>query len=153
MKTCTKCGLARCRADFTPDKRRKDGLQSWCRPCNREGNRAHYCANLVQSRQYHREHYNQNQEQCREIARASYHRDIELSRLQARAHSAVQRALSRGEIAKPDHCEVCNRLEQEVAGGFEAHHYLGYAREHYLDIQWLCIPCHREAELLIREAA
>lgn len=35
MKRCTKCGIEKPKAEFSLDKRRKDGLQSHCRECRR----------------------------------------------------------------------------------------------------------------------
>lgn len=35
-KPCTKCGEAKPTSDFAKDASRKDGLQVWCKACNRE---------------------------------------------------------------------------------------------------------------------
>ena len=34
MKTCTRCGLDKERDEFYTDKRRSDGLKSWCKLCH-----------------------------------------------------------------------------------------------------------------------
>lgn len=53
------------------------------------------------------------------------------------ARQAVYRATKRGELQRPNVCELCN---EKSSYRIEAHHYLGYERR--LDVQWLCIPCH-----------
>lgn len=35
MKTCTKCGIEKTRDEFAANKARKDGLQPYCRECNK----------------------------------------------------------------------------------------------------------------------
>lgn len=54
------------------------------------------------------------------------------------ARMAVLRAAAKGLIERKP-CEVCE------ATPVEGHHYLGYAREHWLDVQWLCRQHHEEA--------
>lgn len=152
-KCCSKCGQTKPRTEFSPHKLAKDGLNSRCRACRKEDLRERYRRNPDQARLRVREYRSQNLERNRESNRAGYHGCIALSRLKVRAYAAVRRALARGDLVKPHRCEACGKLEFEVVGGFEAHHYLGYAPEHHLDIQWLCVPCHREVESLLREVA
>ena len=33
MKTCTRCKVEKPLDAFSPDKRRSDGVRSWCKPC------------------------------------------------------------------------------------------------------------------------
>ncbi len=54
-----------------------------------------------------------------------------------RAHSAVYTALKQGLLVKPTNCSVCQRPAK-----LEGHHYKGYDRAHWLDIVWVCKPCH-----------
>jgi hypothetical protein len=61
------------------------------------------------------------------------------------AHTAVYRALRRGDIVRPDVCSRCEKspgLSPTGRSLLHAHHYLGYAREHWLDVQFLCPYCH-----------
>lgn len=39
LMKCTKCGRSKDRGAFSPDKKRKGGLRSWCRQCCREAYR------------------------------------------------------------------------------------------------------------------
>jgi hypothetical protein len=56
------------------------------------------------------------------------------------AWQAVASALRDGQMVRPDHCDGCERTVHLVA-----HHHLGYAPEHRLDVQWLCRKCHKAA--------
>jgi hypothetical protein len=35
MKICKRCGVSRPKAEFSRSKGERDGLQRWCKPCNR----------------------------------------------------------------------------------------------------------------------
>tara|TARA_R110000803_G_scaffold39201_11_gene84538 strand:- start:75 stop:539 length:465 start_codon:yes stop_codon:yes gene_type:complete len=45
MKTCNNCGEQKPKTEFNKKKRRPDGLQQICRPCERERNREYYSKN------------------------------------------------------------------------------------------------------------
>jgi len=63
-----------------------------------------------------------------------------------RARLAVRGAVRSGRLER-DACAICE------APKVQAHHYLGYSREHQLDVVWLCQLHHSEAHHpLIREA-
>jgi hypothetical protein len=53
------------------------------------------------------------------------------------AGHAVEAALKRGKLRKPKACEDCGKR-----GRVEGHHHKGYAPEYWLDVLWLCAPCH-----------
>lgn len=57
------------------------------------------------------------------------------------ARQAVWRAIKAGKLTPPKYCErgVCENTKPQ------AHHYLGYAKEHRLDVEWLCQFHHVEA--------
>lgn len=61
----------------------------------------------------------------------------ERDKLHHKAHHAVEAAINQGTLARPEACELCGS-----AGEIEAHHHLGYAQEHWLHVQWLCVKCH-----------
>lgn len=65
------------------------------------------------------------------------------------ARHAVHLLVSRGTIIKSDCCEVCGSSPLPLKSGrsrIGAHHYLGYEREHWFDIVWVCNKCHRLLE-------
>lgn len=53
------------------------------------------------------------------------------------AHYAVEKAIAKGELVRPETCELCG-----AGGKIEAHHYKGYAPEFWLVVMWLCQMCH-----------
>lgn len=60
--------------------------------------------------------------------------------LMPQAWRAVLTARRSGQLVKPAACQGCGRTLHIVA-----HHHLGYEPEHWLDVQWLCRPCHKAA--------
>lgn len=59
------------------------------------------------------------------------------------AKMAVRRALRSGLLVRADCCELCSATEGAADGrALHGHHHLGYAIEHWLDVQWLCMSCH-----------
>ena len=70
------------------------------------------------------------------ISRQRLHQLRNPERHQAR--QTVTRAVTRGKLPRPDKlvCTDCG----ERAGEYD--HYLGYAAEHRLDVQPVCIKCH-----------
>lgn len=53
------------------------------------------------------------------------------------AHRAIIRAVNHGKIKRPIICSKCSQ-----PGKIEAHHFLGYAKKNWFNIQWLCRQCH-----------
>lgn len=62
------------------------------------------------------------------------------------ARHAVYNAIRSGQLVRPDTCEECGETYPTQSGraGIQAHHHKGY--DHPLDVKWLCIPCHRDAD-------
>jgi len=54
------------------------------------------------------------------------------------AWMAVRWAQILGLLTCPPECERCGSPKR-----LHAHHHNGYDRDHWLDVQWLCSPCHR----------
>lgn len=58
------------------------------------------------------------------------------------ARKAVSKAIRTGQIIRGK----CFMRSDECKGRLEANHYLGYEKEHWLDIQWLCHEHHRKVD-------
>jgi hypothetical protein len=70
-----------------------------------------------------------------------------LLKAQQRAWYHVKRAIATGKLIRPETCEDCGAAPGVNKRGrslIEAHHYLGYEPEHYLDVIWLCSACHKQ---------
>jgi len=68
----------------------------------------------------------------------------ERNREKVRAHSAVARAVKRGDLIKPLDCEGCG---PRYEGKLEAHHD-DYSKP--LEVKWLCDPCHKQRHIELR---
>lgn len=74
MKRCSRCGETKSRDDFGPDRRRRDGKASYCRPCVREYH-AEYRkdpANAARKLEAQRKYREANRETLREKSQAYY---------------------------------------------------------------------------------
>lgn len=60
----------------------------------------------------------------------------------AKARRAVRTAVEAGRLIRPERCSLFFPLYPICKGQIEGHHHLGYDREHWLDVQWLCAEHH-----------
>lgn len=60
------------------------------------------------------------------------------SRASRKRSVAVRKAIDAGRIVRSENCERCG-----ASGRIEGHHW-SYADEHVLDVEWLCVSCHRK---------
>lgn len=61
------------------------------------------------------------------------------------AHHRVLDAVRRGALVRPKACSRCGQPDSPMKDGrtsIQAHHHRGYG--HPLDVEWLCVGCHRE---------
>jgi hypothetical protein len=123
LKTCTGCDEELPPDSFNKDAEKKDGLQTQCRPCKRK----------AQRKDYHKK-----KDVYADRRRAAYKKAPE----KKSAHEAVRRAIKKGVLTRPTSCTQCGNSKMRI----EAHHHLGYAREHQLDVVFLCTSCHRASE-------
>lgn len=135
---CAKCGLIKPLSEFYRDKRCRanGGIQYVCKECIKVQRKAYYDANrekvISRVHRYARKHP--------EIARKHSRRQRSQQSLEEKhAWAKLNRELEAGRIRRPDCCEMCGRHRK-----LHAHHYLGYAPEHALDVKWVCVRCHHE---------
>lgn len=65
--------------------------------------------------------------------------------LKRRAYGRVRSQIIAGLLIVPETCELCDQNPGYGKDGrrlLQAHHYRGY--DHPLDVQWLCVQCHRD---------
>src|SRR5882757_8066847 len=68
-------------------------------------------------------------------------------RFKHRARVAVELAVKKRILEKPDLCERCNLPQEPCRDGrsrIQAHHHAGYDQP--LNIRWLCVKCHAAEE-------
>lgn len=150
VKTCSRCKQEKPSEQFRPYSRNADGLNSYCKACQRDYARAHYAANRERYVEKHRAWAKANRERRAYKARAWYaanrERAIEIViRSRAKhpdryaARNAVYNAIRRDDLP-PASALVCEHCQEAQAQ--EYHHYNGYSPEHQLDIMAVCIACH-----------
>jgi hypothetical protein len=122
-KICSKCGENKDLSFYTGGQNCISGKSARCNDCLRD---------------YHKEYYKNNKEKI-----VGYIKNWEKNNPQKRnAHVQLGKAISAGVIIKPDTCSVCGNT-----GRIEGHHWRGYSEENVLDVQWLCVPCHKKIDM------
>lgn len=102
-------------------------IQQYCQPCR-----------LIKIKGYKKKY--DNSEKKRLASRRYFAKDENRPKYQARWH--VNEAIRKGTMIKPKKCE-----KDQKEGKVCAHHYLGYDKEHRLDIIWLCSLCHSKIHM------
>lgn len=123
LKRCTGCKEVLLKTEFNKDAGKEDGLQTQCRACKRAAQRKDYQKKkgIYADRMRKRREANPEKKQ---------------------AHEAVRRAIRKGVLVRPKACTKCGNSQMRI----EAHHHKGYAKEHQLDVVFLCTSCHRASE-------
>lgn len=163
-KRCTLCGVVQSLTEFVRKAQSADGLDSWCKACKSERNRAWYAANRERVKERTRAWAKANRRRKAEADRAwrtanrerrketqrawleanpeysakvaAIYRDKHPARVAARR--AVGNAIQSGKLA-PARDLACVRCGAPAA---HYHHNNGYAPEHQLDVMAVCAPCH-----------
>lgn len=152
-KTCSKCKKVKANSEFYPRKNSMHGTRSECKTCwckaaaeCQKKNRAGHNAACRRYRQTHKEQglayqKRHNQTEHRKVALRGYAAKQHRKHPErTKANNAVNHAVTRGDLprAKSLGCAKCPKQAKHY------HHYLGYEKEHWLDVLPLCVPCHRK---------
>lgn len=143
FKVCGHCKQEVPRKMFSKSPASVDLLQSWCRTCSSARKRERYHTDAEYRAQVQALQRASKKKRYRESAEHRAALQREKRSLMGRARQAVHTAVQNKGLSKPDKCQLCGHpgTGREIQG----HHHLGYEREHWLDVIWLCIPCHSEA--------
>jgi hypothetical protein len=60
------------------------------------------------------------------------------------ARYAVNQAIAKGKIKRPENCENCGAEDNPLRdgrSGLRADHYLGYEKENHLKVRFICVSC------------
>lgn len=147
MKTCTSCNQVKVLLEFYKDKRNNDGRTSECKVCR--GIRSTTYAQTERGRCVHRKSNSKyarsfkgklNQKCKRETLK--YKATQKRYRLRHpdrdKAKNAVYRAIKRNLLPRADTCQ-CTYCPSQAA---QHHHYNGYKKQHWLDVEPVCKKCH-----------
>jgi hypothetical protein len=173
-KICSKCSAERPISEFCVDKSRPDGKHPWCKEC-RAASAKHRMLTDPLARQsareavrryrqtekgkaYNRNYYQIHKKQFREWEQIRNKRpDVKeylankqrLYRLRnpekENARHAVYSAVRFGHLARSKFCEWCGGAFQD-GDEVEIHHWHGYDPEHWLDVKFVHVVCHRNCE-------
>lgn len=151
MKKCFKCLTLKPLSEFYKHSGMKDGHLNKCKSCakvdvkqNRDEkseyyksyDRARYTPEKVrENTAKYREKY-RSDESFRESVKVSADRWKRKNPQKRSAQVYLGNAVRDGRIVKKTLCEHC-----ESSVKVQAHHW-SYEREHWLDVIWLCPPCH-----------
>lgn len=117
-KKCSTCKRERSLLDFANNRTNKDGKSYQCRDCHTEQNRKWRQKNPGAKRE----------EDKRKVAKDKLSGKHSF-------YALFHYATGSGKIL-PKPCAVCGEVKAQ------AHHYLGYEREHIYDVIWLCSVHH-----------
>ena len=129
MKRCVKCGVEKTTGDFNKNRRTKDGLQAWCRPCAK----VYYDAYRKTDRAKELQAAWQRQYRSREVSKEKRLKYLSENRERLSFQGQLRRALERGLLEKPDSCRLCKEPGDEL----KAWRCPGEK----LKVHWLCGSC------------
>src|SRR3990167_2638776 len=148
QKTCTQCKITKDADEFWRRTiKSAQYLSSWCKKCTRKS---------LKSDKY-KEYYRTYQEKYRIAGRHLETAKRSLIKLRAKyperykSRAKASWAVFHGKLTRKTFCEKCGSsppLQRNGASAIQKHHHKGY--DHPLDVQWLCIPCHRKADKLLK---
>lgn len=162
-KRCSDCRLIKPIAQFPRNVTRPDGHISYCFPCNRIRRRAEHKIyfSKPEKRDMRRLRDKRYLPYTRVLNRIKYgispERKLKLAALQRKkfpkriqARRALSHALKAGRIIRPSRCERCRARGTFNAAGrsnLHGHHAAGYSKANWLNVIWLCTPCHEQSHL------
>lgn len=135
LKVCPNCKETKHESLFGIRKTGRDAGQrrSWCKTCEsayKRANRARYTEHESERRAANREEYN------------AYMVAWRAANPETRpAHNAVNNAVIRGDLP-PAATMVCAICDESQANHW--HHFNGYDKAHWFDIEPVCRPCHEK---------
>lgn len=115
---------------FSKHKLGRYGLRPRCRECSASEGVA-YRSRTVEHRAEYNARWKREHPENHRIYNAAW---IERNPEKTAAHSAVRRAVERGDLVRPASCQDCG-----VIGAVHAHHP---DHSKLLDVEWLCPRCH-----------
>jgi hypothetical protein len=117
-KGCSRCGEDKPHGEFYPDRSKRTGLSSQCRPCSIEGARERYRKNRDRVRAYMRDYHRKHRDEARErqlvreygITQADYDRMHE-------EQAGLCAICGAGEKLHVDHCHASGAVRGLLCSG------------------------------------
>jgi hypothetical protein len=145
-KHCKKCNLDKSLSGFYQHPQTADGYFATCKACVSKAAADRYANPAIRERckTSARWHYRNSEKVRARAAQLKKGKRHASEQTKQRARWALQTALKRGKIVKPAICQRCCATHKTLHG----HHHHGYAKEHALDVLWVCPECHGAVEPL-----
>lgn len=128
MKKCSKCRKTLPISEFNRNSSRKGGRDAYCHSCRHSWVEQ----NQAKMRTYRRDHYHRRAANGWKPPVRKYRAPRDP--LKKAAKNAVDAAINRGDLVRPERCSQCGSTDR-----IQAHHP-DYTKP--LEIVWLCTPCH-----------
>ena len=143
LKTCSTCKIEKPLDEFHKHRAKKFGVHGVCKSCRKAYSKtpAGRAADARAGAKYSKTPAGKA---AHARGRAKYRKSpagrAVLATPEGRnKRNAINNAIRDGRLIKPD---VCVFNDSVCEGQIEGHHHLGYDREHWLDVQWLCAEHH-----------
>lgn len=137
MKTCSKCKSSKSLSSFNKNKGRKDGLQSYCRDCEKKRKKDYYSKNKDKFLSYNRKHKRRRQENWVEFKKTL---------------ECEQCGEDRWYVLDFHHLDP-SKKEFEVSAAVMRDRTLEAVQEEIEKCKVLCANCHREEHHKLRCAS
>jgi hypothetical protein len=160
-KVCKKCRQEKPFSEFHILLTGRNGLHPECKECKNARNRAYNHSEAGQKtnkarikkfraspegKEYRRKEHDRYRK-TENGKKALYDGMKRFRKRNPEKIKAVQFVDDRIYAGKLERGTVCSNC-QATGVKIEAHHWAGYEREHWLDIVWLCFPCHKATHRL-----
>ena len=134
MPDITVLQCPRCENRFVKIRQNQRFCSDRCR--RRESARRWEIKNKSKMNRYQKEWYHRNRENILNAIKIRR----KMNPGMRNAHNNILISTRNGSLVRPEKCSRCQKQCKP-----QAHHHNGYAKEHWLDIVWLCGSCHRRA--------
>jgi hypothetical protein len=139
LKKCNACGKRKPKSEYYH-------WHGTCKECDRVASMYNNIRHYMERRRYFRDRRQTPAGKATQImARKLAHIRTPEKDL---ARSRLRYAVKTGKISKPEICEQRDCLNSKIEG----HHYLGYDKEHWFDVMWLCRKHHLDAHKFTYES-
>ena len=129
-KKCFKCGEVQSLSEFYKHSRMADGHVNKCKKCNKSDVSKNRLDKIDYYREYDRERGSRQTKEYVKNYRTKFP-------MKYAAHIIVGNAVRDGRIFRPDNCEGCGQISENIHG-----HHDDYAMA--LSVRWLCPACHKK---------
>lgn len=131
MKYCNDCGREKAESEFNIHSRKADGsirLRPYCRECQSERSRDYLDRNAEEVNTRKREYRRKNEKEI--CSRRDQNK--------RKARAFLNNNIVFNDFPRPDAqlCVDCSAPAEQYD------HYKGYEREHWLDVEPVCVECH-----------